>query len=242
VAGGDGAAEALDRAGLVYGVVAPAAAPDGAPAAGARAAIVLRGSDGDPERLTALAAAAAPARTLVVPEPLRFLYLSRAHVGQRWFVRSIDGETEPATFGDALYAVEQLTVGARERWGAPPLLVGHGQGGELALALGAIVPELLAGVVAIDAALPVVPGWERPPCEAGGLPVLLLPGGQEPVDGERTRAELSAIGARVTAVPAREAAISLAPPLAETVAEWWAAEGCDRPSARAIGGGISPST
>jgi pimeloyl-ACP methyl ester carboxylesterase len=222
--------EALERAGLIYGLVDPAGGGGAAPAP---PAIVLRGVSTDADRLTALAGALAPARRLVVPQPLRFLYLSRAHVGQRWFVRGIDGDTEPATFGDALYAVEQLAVGAAEAWG-PPLLVGHGQGGELALALAAIVPELLAGVVALDAALPVVPGWERPACAAGGLPVLLLPGAQEPGEIERTRAELTAVGARVTAVGAREEAVALGAALDATIASWWAGEGPDGPAPAAL--------
>lgn len=217
----DGAAGALDRAGLIYGVSGPAGAT--------AAAVVLQGTATDVERLTALAAAVSPARALVVPDPLRFLYLSRSHVGRRWFVRSIDGETEPATFGDALYAVEQLTLGARERWGEAPLLVGHGQGGELALALAAIVPELLAGVVALDAALPVVPGWERPAGDAGGLPVMVLPGAQAPAAVERTRTELAALGARVTVAASHGEAVKLGRALDEPLASWWAAEGPDGP-------------
>jgi len=208
---------ALDRAGLIYGLAGPADAT--------AAAVVLQGTATDVERLTALAGATAPARALVVPDPLRFLYLSRSHVGRRWFVRSIDGETEPATFGDALYAVEQLTLGAHERWSEPPLLVGHGQGGELALALAAIVPERLAGVVALDATLPVVPGWERPACDAGGLPVIVLPGAHETAAIERTRAELAAIGARVTVAPSHGQAEALGPALDEPLASWWAAAG-----------------
>ena len=237
---------AFERAGLVYGVVEPAAGggagATGRAAAGragtrppAAPAVVLRGVESDGERLTALAGALAPARTLVVPQPLRHLYLSRAHVGQRWFVTSIDGDVEPATFGDALYAVEQLTTGARERWGAPPLLVGHGQGGVLALALAAIAPELLAGVVALDATLPVVPGWERPACDAGGLPVIVLPGAQPGADAERTRDQLTAIGARVTVVAAaRDAATTLATALDAELAAWWAAEGPDGPPSLAL--------
>jgi pimeloyl-ACP methyl ester carboxylesterase len=215
------AESALDRAGLIYGLSGPAGATS--------AAVVLQGTASDVERLTALAGTVAPARALVVPDPLRFLYLSRSHVGRRWFVRSIDGETEPATFGDALYAVEQLTLGAGERWDEPPLLLGHGQGGELALALAAIVPELLAGVVALDAVLPVVPGWERPACDAGGLPVLVLPGAQEPAAVERTRAELAAVGARVTVAPSHGEAAALGAALDEPLASWWAAEGPDGP-------------
>ncbi len=222
--------EALDRAGLIYGLVDPR---DGGAASAAAPAVVLRGISTDVDRLTALAGAVAPARRLVVPEPLRFLYLGRAHVGQRWFVRSVDDETEPASFGDALFAVEQLTAGAREAAG-PPLLVGHGQGGELALALAAIVPELLAGVVALDAALPQVHGWERPECSAAGLPVLLLPAAQTAEEVERSRAELAAIGARATAVAPREEAAALGPALDDVIASWWRAEGPEGPAAQGI--------
>ncbi|MDR9372746.1 hypothetical protein Q5424_26840, partial [Conexibacter sp. JD483] len=141
---------------------------------------MLRGVATDPERLAALARVAAPARRLLVPEPLRFLYLGRHHVGQRWWVTGLDGEHEPATFGDALHAVEQFADGACEQWGAAPLLIGHGQGGELALALALLLGDRVGGVAAIDAALPRVPGWELPAPALAGLPVLLLPGAQPP--------------------------------------------------------------
>lgn len=211
--------QTLDRAGLAYYV-------DEAPTAAAGSTIVLRGVETNAARLSGLARAAAPAHRLVVPEPLRFLYLGRAHVGQRWFVTGLDGEIEPATFGDALYAVEQLAAGAHARWPAPQLLVGHGQGGALALALALLVPELLAGVVALDAVLPDVPGWERPSCRLDGLPVLLLPGAQAGSGAERTRAELAAAGARLTTVADAAAcaeAAALGPALDDAVADWWRA-------------------
>lgn len=106
--------QTLDRAGLVYYV--DDEPPGQAQAGCAGSTIVLRGVETNAGRLSALARATAPAHRLVVPEPLRFLYLGRAHVGQRWFVSGIDGDVEPATFGDALYAVEQLTAGAHDRW------------------------------------------------------------------------------------------------------------------------------
>lgn len=147
--------EALDRAGLVHRVDQPAADPTGT-------TIVLAGTDSVPAQLDAFAREQAPGNRLVTPEPLRFLYLGRAHVGRRWYVVDLDGEIDPATFGDALYAVEQFVLGAHEQWGAPSLLVGEGQGGALALALGLLLPERLAGVVTRDAAMPVVKGWEVP--------------------------------------------------------------------------------
>jgi pimeloyl-ACP methyl ester carboxylesterase len=207
--------EALDRAGLVYEVRAPAGGEIGG------TTIALGGTHTDEERLAALAGATALDHRVVLPEPLRFLYLSRDHVGRRWYVTSIDGEIEPATFADALYAVEQLAIAAHEEWDRPPLLIGHGQGAELALALALLVPDRLAGVAAVGAAIPQVAGWERPDCTAGGLPVLLVPGRGDDVAAARTRDELAAIGAHVVTTPAAGAAETLEPSLDAVVARWW---------------------
>jgi pimeloyl-ACP methyl ester carboxylesterase len=207
--------EALDRAGLVYEVRAPA----GEEIRGTT--IALGGTHTDEARLAALARATAGDHRVVLPEPLRFLYLSRDHVGRRWYVTSIDGEIEPATFADALYAVEQLAIAAHEQWDRPPLLIGHGQGGELALALALLVPDRLAGVAAVGAAIPQVAGWERPDCAAAGLPVLLVPGHGDDVAAARTRDELAATGARVVTTPGGAAADALQPSLDAVVAQWW---------------------
>jgi pimeloyl-ACP methyl ester carboxylesterase len=220
--------ELLDRAGLVYALEGDPAGAELPGAAGTT--VVLTGVATDRARLGALARAVAPDHRRVVPEPLRFLYLGRAHVGQRWYVTGIDGEIEPATFGDGLYAAEQLTIGAREQWGAPPLLVGHGQGGTLALALALLVPERLAGVVALDAALPEVPGWERPPTALEGLPVMLLAGDQPTAAVQRTRQELLRAGARLTATPPSTEPTVLDPALDAVIADWWRDVAPGRPS------------
>jgi pimeloyl-ACP methyl ester carboxylesterase len=217
--------EALDRAGLVYEVRAPARGEIRG------TTIALGGTDTDDARLAGLARETAPDHRVVLPEPLRFLYLSRDHVGRRWYVTSIDGEIEPATFGDALYAVEQLATAAHEQWDRPPLLIGHGQGGELALALALLVPDRLAGVAAVGAAIPQVTGWERPDCAAGGLPVLVVPVQGHDMATARTRDELGAIGADVTTSPAIAAAHGLGPSLDAVVARWWRDAGPARASA-----------
>ncbi len=142
------------------------------------------------------------------------------HVGQRWWVTGLDGEHEPATFGDALAAVERLADGVREQWGGAPLLVGHGQGGALALALALLLGDRLGGVAAVDAALPQVPGWELPPVALGGLPMLLLPGAQPPGELERTRRALLAAGARLAEAPPSADAAALGPSLDPQLAGW----------------------
>jgi pimeloyl-ACP methyl ester carboxylesterase len=207
--------EGLDRAGLVYEVRAPA----GNEIRGTT--VALGGTGTDEARLAALAGATAGDHRVVLPEPLRFLYLSRDHVGRRWYVTGIDGEIEPATFGDALYAVEQLAIAAHEQWERPPLLIGHGQGGELALALALLIPDRLAGVAAVAAAIPQVPGWERSDCAAGGLPVLLVPGHGDDAGTARTRGALAAIGARVATSRSVGASDALEPWLDGVMARWW---------------------
>jgi pimeloyl-ACP methyl ester carboxylesterase len=207
--------DGLDRAGLVYELRAPA----GGETLGTT--IALGGTHTGEARLAALARASAPDHRVVLPEPLRFLYLSRDHVGRRWYVTSIDGEIEPATFADALFAVEQLAIAAHEQWDRRPLLIGHGQGGALALALALLVPDRLAGVAAVGAAIPRVPGWERPDCAAGGLPVLLVPGHGEGAAAARARDALTAIGAQVERSAAGAAADALGPSLDAVVARWW---------------------
>jgi pimeloyl-ACP methyl ester carboxylesterase len=207
--------EALDRAGLVYEV----RSPPGDEIRGT--SIALGGTHTDDARLAALARATAGDHRVVLPEPLRFLYLSRDHVGRRWYVTGIDGEIEPATFGDALYAVEQLATAAHEQWHRPPLLIGHGQGGELALALALLVPDSLAGVAAVAAGIPQVAGWERPDCAAAGLPVLLVPAHGDDAGTARTRGELAAIGAQVATSRSVGANDALEPWLDGVMARWW---------------------
>jgi pimeloyl-ACP methyl ester carboxylesterase len=177
--------ESLQRAGLVYELRnGDAAARD--------TLVVLPGAGLDED---ALLATAGPARRALLVEPPRVVYRGRHVVARRWYVENIDGSTEPATFADALGALEQFVRDAGERWQAP-VLAGAGQGGELCLALAVLRPEALAGVVAVDAAIPRVPGWEYPARRSGSLPIRLI-ARQRPADRDSVR-QLEALGAAVT--------------------------------------------
>jgi pimeloyl-ACP methyl ester carboxylesterase len=151
----------VDRAGLVYEL------RNGEDPAH----VVLPGAGLGEDALLELAGAAR-ARALLV-EPPRIVYLGREAVARRWYVDNIDRSIEPATFADALGALERFVQAVCERWGAP-VLVGAGQGGELALALAVLTPEALAGVVAVDAGIPRVSGWHRPPRQCRSLPIRLI--------------------------------------------------------------------
>ncbi len=132
----------------------------------------------------------------------------------------LDGEHEPATFGDALAAAEQLADGVREQWGGARCWSVTGRAARWRLALALLLGERLGGVAAIDAALPQVPGWERPPVALGGLPVPLLPGAQPPGELERTRRALLASGAHLTEAPASAGSARSARALDPQLAAW----------------------
>jgi phospholipase/carboxylesterase len=83
---------------------------------------------------------------------------------------------EPVGFGDALIQLETLLLDeAQADGGASPLvLVGAGQGGTMALALAAIWPDLVDGVIVIAAGWPQVAGWDPPPSDMSRVAVLLV--------------------------------------------------------------------
>jgi len=96
--------------------------------------------------------------------------------GQSWFFSYGDDRPEPATFGDSLLELEQLVhelLGhhAAER---PLFLIGYDQGAVLALTLAQVIPDSLAGVVAICGYIPRIRGWSPPISDLQNLPVLLI--------------------------------------------------------------------
>jgi pimeloyl-ACP methyl ester carboxylesterase len=181
--------ECLQRAGLVYEL------RDGA-AAAQDTHVVLPGAGIDEDALLEIAAAGGPSRRTLLVEPPRIIYRGRQTVGRRWYVDNIDGTIEPATFADAVGALERFVRDVGERWGAP-VVAGAGQGGELCLALAVLMPEALAGVVAVDAAVPRVRGWHYPARRSASLPILLI-ARQRPAHPESVR-QLERLGAAVTA-------------------------------------------
>jgi pimeloyl-ACP methyl ester carboxylesterase len=186
----------LQRAGLVYEL-------RNGDAAALDTLVVLPGAGVDEDTLLAIAAAGTPSQRTLLVEPPRVIYRGRHVVGRRWYVDNIDGTVEPATFADVVGALEQFVQDVGERWRAP-VVVGAGQGGELCLALAILMPEALAGVVAIDAAVPQVRGWQYPDRRARSLPILLI-AQKRSADRESVR-QLERLGAAVSfeQAPAQE--------------------------------------
>jgi pimeloyl-ACP methyl ester carboxylesterase len=97
-----------------------------------------------------------------------------------WFSSISPPSVEPIGFGDSLIQLEALTLEyatAGERAGT--VLVGIGQGGTMALCLAALWPEVIKGVIAIEAFWPEVAGWELPERDMSPVHVLLISSGSE---------------------------------------------------------------
>jgi hypothetical protein len=108
------------------------------------------------------------------------VHLGRSVVGYTWFVGPLD-RPSPVHFGDAMQEIERFLWDEIDRQQAEqsgevvlPFLVGEEQGATMALAMAAAVPDLLSGVVALNARFPIVPGWDPPLAPLAGLPVLLV--------------------------------------------------------------------
>jgi predicted esterase len=160
--------------------------------------------DGDAPREYGLAAA--PHGRVIGLESYKGVYIGRDVVGFTWFIGPQD-QPSPVYFGDALAEIERFLWDEidRQKNGPAelPFLVGVGQGGIMALAAAAAVPDLLSGVIAIDAFLPIVPGWEPPLTPLAGLPLLLIeregyaPPGDHVLHGSRLAETFQTWGATV---------------------------------------------
>jgi phospholipase/carboxylesterase len=124
-----------------------------------------------------------------------------------WYAGESDGRPDPTTFGDCLFQVEQFVLDVLDRRQDSqhaPFLLGFDQGAVLALAATEVIPDRLAGVMAICGYLPEVPGWEPPMRTLGGLPILLVTDPNdltlpEPLVSRTTR-RLSGEGATLTTI------------------------------------------
>lgn len=169
--------------------------------------IGVHGSGGDLDQLVPLARELGDVR-LIAPQAPRPVTpatqgYSASSGGFIWFFIQQVGNPEPATFGEGLWLVEQFVFDVRDRQahGQPTFLLGVGQGAVLSVTLAGVLPEALAGVVAICGYLPDIPGWSLPVDDLQGLPVLLV---HDPTDAElplslveKTRDELARRGASV---------------------------------------------
>jgi predicted esterase len=190
----------MARSQLVYQVVPSAQQPE-------RATIItLHGYNGAREDLIPLAQSLGPHARIIAPEALNGVFEGRLVTGHFWYRMQELGYPEPGSLGDSLWELEQflydlLEAGQDEAW--PPFLLGYDQGAVVALLLSTVIPEYLAGVIAIRGYLPDL---HRMPIDAQpmhDLPVLLIRDPTvEAFTGsftEEAARQLATLGARVRA-------------------------------------------
>lgn len=136
------------------------------------------------------ALAASPEARIIGLESYKGVYVGRDIVGYTWFIGP-QAKPSPLFFGDALAEIERFLWDEIDRQEADraelPFLIGVEQGAIMALAAAAAVPDILSGVVAVDASLPVVPGWVPPLAPLEGLPILQVDDpARQPVEGVLT--------------------------------------------------------
>lgn len=91
------------------------------------------------------------------------------YAGFSWYLGDSPDRPEAASFGDALVQLDRL-VRSLDR---PFVLAGEGQGAVLAVTLALHMPDLLAGVIAEGAAVPMIEGWQLPTVSMPGVDVVL---------------------------------------------------------------------
>ena len=174
--------------------------------------------------------AAAPDGSVIALESYKGVFMGKDIVGYTWFLGP-NTAPSPIFFGDSLQEIERFLWDVNDRSGdeSPilPYLIGVGQGGIMAIAAGLAVPDLLSGVIAIDAFLPEVGGWDPPLAPMNHLPMLLVnpvrTGKQRVLEGDKLVSQLTLWEADVTTVP------SITDPTQSTeMATWIRAHGSRR--------------
>lgn len=154
---------------------------------------------------------AAPDGSVIALESYKGVFVMRDIVGYTWFLGP-NTAPSPSFFGDSLQEIERFLWDVIDRSGENepvlPYLVGVGQGGIMAIAAALAVPDLLSGVIAIDAFLPIVGGWDPPLAPVNELPILLVnpieTGKPRILEGNALATRLTEWNANVEIVPAIE--------------------------------------
>jgi predicted esterase len=213
------------------------------PAAHSAATVIgLHAEAGDVDQLVPLAARLGPACQLIAPQAARPTNpATQGYVenqGYLWFFIQEIGHPEPATFGESLWLLDRFICDVRERQSddRPLFLVGYEQGAVLAATLAMVVPELLAGVVAINGYVPDIPGWSAPVDDLQGIPVLLVHDPADPaLPPELVERTTTGLTARRASVDVRQVAGVGRDPLAAAavIRDWIAAHMAGRGDSRA---------
>ncbi len=150
--------------------------------------------------------AAAPNGRVIGLEGFKGLFVAREIVGYTWYLGP-ELQPSPIFFGENLSEIERFLWDEIDRQQTEnaelPFLVGVGQGGIMALGAAAAAPDLLSGVIAIEACLPIVGGWHPPLAPLDGLPVLIVDAPNAPkrdgvLSGDELVETLTAWGGNVT--------------------------------------------
>lgn len=167
--------------------------------------IVLHGNHGTLNDLLPLTSSFRSDFRVFTPEAARGVYRMREVVGHTWYGGWRVERPEPASFGDSLAQLERFVHDVRDRTdeGEPlPFLLGYDQGAVLALSLATVVPNLVAGVMAISGCLPSFADPTLLPLPEMALPVLMITDPADPdlpiESVDRTAIQLRGRGARVT--------------------------------------------
>ena len=158
--------------------------------------VALHGHGGTVDELVPLCREIHPSLHIVTPQAMRpvnapsRVYTIEDEGGYRWCFGEPTDDPEPATFGESLWSIEQFVYDVKDRMAGaerPIILLGREQGALVALTMAMIVPEWLAGVVAIGGYLPVIRGWSPPVETLAGLPILVVHEPQQ--EGAQTAVE-----------------------------------------------------
>lgn len=121
--------------------------------------------------------AASPNGRVISLESYKGVFVGTEVVGYTWFLGPQEAPS-PIFFGDSLSEIERFLWDEIDRSPSEtpelPYLLGIGQGGIMAIAAALAVPELISGVIAIDAFMPNVPGWNPPLAPLKQIPVILI--------------------------------------------------------------------
>ena len=175
--------------------------PDGAPV------MLLHDRYLDHDASDTLAAALEPTHRVVSVRSARTQMEDGFIKGYYWYLGPYD-VPELSTLGDALHHLERLLVRVNAESGRRVALVGTGEGGSMALAMGLLWREIVAGIVSIDG--PLFRTLDEIPMTlpaTDGLPVLLA---------GRTRD----MSASATALAARGASVGGGADEAGAIARW----------------------
>jgi pimeloyl-ACP methyl ester carboxylesterase len=159
--------------------------------------ITLHWHDAFAEEMRDLGVSLNPSGRVLGLQSGKGVYIGRDITGYTWFLGPLE-QPSPIHFGDALAEIERFLWDEIDRSSDTtpelPFLVGDEQGAIMALAVAAAVPDLLSGVVAINGALPIVPGWEPPLAPLDELPIMLV----NPTSGDELAGTFNGWGATVT--------------------------------------------